>query len=114
MKKTLIEKPYTAEFGKIEVGDKVAFVTTGYGHNVNFDKGVYVGYIESGSEIYVKVLREFTSSVPFFPNGNEFNWSKDYNSTTWNDIRPTLVYKNVTKHAMTTLKLNRIAPLKHQ
>ena len=114
MKKTLIEKPFMSEFGEVNVGDEVVFVTTGYSHNVNFNKGVYKGYIETDGEKRVKVLHEFVRSEQFLPNGKEFNWKTDYNSTTWNDIKNTLIRKNVTKYAMTTLKLNRVAPLKSQ
>jgi len=114
MKKPIIELPFMSEFGEVNVGDKVAVLSTGYSHSVNFGPGVYMGYIVTEAGKYVKVMRESLQTVQFFPNGKEFNWSKDYNHNTWNDIKDTLVSRQVVKHKMTTLYLNRIAPLKSQ
>jgi len=114
MKKALIEKPFMSKFGEVNVGDEVVYVTTSYGHSVRFSKGIYKGYIETDGEKKVKVCYEFVTNAQFFPNGKEFNWNTDYNSNTWSDIKNTLIRKDVTKNAMITLQLNRIAPLKSQ
>lgn len=98
----------------INVGDTVMVVTTGYSHRVSINKGKYVGYI-TGSGYYDKRARievETTRTFQVKPDGTEFNWSKDYDSATWDDVRPTLTYKTEPYIRKTTLNLNRIAAIK--
>ena len=112
----VIAAPITGALGtEIKVGDTVVVVTTGYSHRVSVNKGKYVGYIESGSYHYTKRARievETTRTFQVKPDGTEFNWSKDYDSATWNDVRPTLTYKTEPFIRKSTLNLNRIATIK--
>jgi plastocyanin len=117
-KKQIIQQPFTNEFGTVNVGDTVMAVTTGYSHNVSVYKAKYLGYIESqgwGGAVEQKVkleVEEEHNVQVWADNGREFNWSKEYNSSTWPDVKNLLTYKKVMKTRKATLQLNRIAPIK--
>ena len=112
---TVIEAPIEGALKTmINPGDIVMVVTTGYSHNVSVKKGTYVGYIESTGYYYKKrarVLVEGTRSFQMKPDGTEFNWSKDYDRNTWDQVKGTLVRKTVPHIYKTTLNLNRIATI---
>lgn len=112
---TVIEAPIEGALKTmINPGDTVMVVTTGYSHNVSVKKGTYVGYIESAGYYYKKrarVLIEGTRSFQMKPDGTEFNWSKDYDRNTWDQVKETLVRKTVPHTYKTTLNLNRIATI---
>ena len=100
----------------INVGDTVMVVTTGYSHRVRVTKGKYVGYIESQS-YYGKTKRarievEEQRSYQVKPDGTRFDWNKDYNSATWNEVKETLTRRYEPYIRKATLNLNRIATLK--
>ena len=111
----VIEDSIEGALGQVvNVGDTVMVVTTGYSNSVGIRKGVYKGYIE-GSGYYPKRARievQTTRTVQYKPDGTPFDWRKDYNANTWNDIRPTLVFKTEPYVHKTTLKLNRIVTIK--
>lgn len=110
---TVIAAPIKGALGtEIQVGDTVMVVTTGYSHRVSVKKGKYVGYIQSGSYQRARVEVESTRSFQVKPDGTEFSWSKDYDSATWNEVRPTLTYKTEPCTRKSTLNLNRIATIK--
>lgn len=97
----------------INVGDTVMVVTTGYSHHVSVSKGKYVGYIQGSNypkRARIEVETERTFQVK--PDGTEFSWSKDYDSATWEQVKPTLTYKTEPHIRKTTLNLNRIATIK--
>jgi len=112
---TIIEAPIKGALGtEINVGDTVMVVTTGYSHRVSVKKGIYKGYIEGSSGYYRKRARvevEGTRSFQVKPDGTEFNWSKDYNSATWDQVKTTLVRKTEPCIHKSTLNLNRIATI---
>lgn len=96
----------------VNVGDTVMVVTTGYSHNVRVKKGKYIGYIEGTyknkrARIEVEEQRHFYVK----PDGTKFDWGKDYNSATWNEVRPTLTNGTETYTRKSTLNLNRIATI---
>jgi hypothetical protein len=113
-KATVIQAPLLGALDQeVNVGDTVMVVTTGYSR-VGIRKGVYKGYIE-GSGYYPKRARievQTTRTIQYKPDGTPFNWSKDYDSNTWNDVRPTLVFKTEPYVHETTLNLNRIVSIK--
>lgn len=112
---TVIESPITGALGtEIKVGDTVMVVTTGYSHRVSVKKGVYKGYIESNGYYYKRRARvevEGTRSFQVKPDGTEFNWSKDYDPKTWQEVKDTLVRRTEPCVFKTTLNLNRIATI---
>ena len=109
-----IEAPIKGALGNnINVGDTVMVVTTGYSHRVSVNKGKYLGYIE-GTGYYKKraqVEVEYTSYVQIKPDGTEFDWSKDYNHATYQEVSKTLTRKEVTLKRVSTLNLNRLATI---
>jgi hypothetical protein len=108
----VIAAPIKGALGNdVNVGDTVMVVTTGYSHRVSVNKGKYVGYIESGSQKRARIEVESTRTFQVKPDGTEFSWSKDYNSATWSDVRPTLTYKTEPWTRKSTLQLNRIATI---
>lgn len=114
--KTVIQKPITGVFKEdVQVGDKVMVVTTGRSH-VNVRQGFYLGYTEGtkwGRAVQKAVIEiHSTRSTRFKPDGKEFDWSKDYDSKTWNQVQTTLITKEVPFVHRTTLQLNRIATIK--
>ena len=112
---TVIEAPIEGALKTmINPGDIVMVVTTGYSHSVSVKKGKYIGYIESTGYYYKKRARievEGTRSFQMKPDGTEFNWSKDYDRNTWDQVKGTLVRKTVPHIYKTTLNLNRIATI---
>lgn len=112
---TVIEAPIEGALKTmINPGDIVMVVTTGYSHSVSVKKGKYIGYIESTGYYYKKRARievEDTRSFQMKPDGTEFNWSKDYDRNTWDQVKETLVRKTVPHIYKTTLNLNRIATI---
>lgn len=117
-KKPIIQESFTNEFGTVNVGDTVMAVTTGYSHRVDVYKAIYLGYIESEDwrgaiEKKVKLEVEEERNVQVWAdNGREFNWKTEYNNSTWPDVQKLLTYKKVMRKYQSTLKLNRIAPIK--
>jgi hypothetical protein len=114
---TVIAAPIKGALGtEIQVGDTVMVVTTGYSHRVSVNKGKYVGYIEgtgySRGQKKARIEVETTRTFQVKPDGTEFSWSKDYDSATWNEVRPTLTYKTEPCTRKSTLNLNRIATIK--
>jgi len=110
---TVIEAPIKGALGtEINVGDAVMVVTTGYSHRVSVKKGVYKGYIQgSYYNQRARVEIEEFHTVWVKPDGNEFDWSKDYQASTWKEVRPTLITKTAPYTRKTTLNLNRIATI---
>lgn len=114
--KQVIQKPIQGVFKEdVQVGDKVMVVTKGRG-NVGISKGTYIGYVEGkdyGSLLKKAVIEiDAVRYANFFPDGREFNWRKDYDSATYDQIKGTLTNRQVPYIRRTTLKLNRIATLK--
>jgi hypothetical protein len=110
---TVIAAPIKGALGnEVNVGDTVMVVTTGYSHRVFVNKGKYVGYIQSSGQQRARIEVESTRTFQVKPDGTEFSWSKDYNSATWDDVRPTLTYKTEPYTRKSTLQLNRIATIK--
>jgi hypothetical protein len=100
-----IEAPIEGMSGKlINVGDEVVVVT--HSHSVRVNKGVYLGYIRNTGNAQVRVTE--SKYVQIKPDGSVFNWSKDYNQATWDDVRKTLVSKNIPVERITTLQRNRL------
>jgi hypothetical protein len=117
-KNPIIKQSFTNEFGTANVGDTVMAVTTGYSHNVSIYKAIYLGYIETQGwrgevekKVKLEVEKEHIVSV-WANDGREFNWKTEYNKDTWQDVQKLLIRKNVMKKHKSTLKLNRIAPIK--
>lgn len=109
-----IEAPIQGVFGEnVNVGDQVMVMTTGWG-NAYLNKGTYLGYVEctghykQRAQVAIKTKRY----AQLKPDGTEFNWNKDYNPNTWQEVRKTLTHKEVPYTRISTLKLNRIATLK--
>ena len=110
---TLIAAPIKGALGNdVNVGDTVMVVTTGYSHRVSVNKGKYVGYIQSSGQQRARIEVESTRTFQVKADGTEFSWSKDYDSATWADVRPTLTYKTEPCIRKSTLQLNRIAAIK--
>ena len=113
-KAQVIAAPIKGALGNdVNVGDTVMVVTTGYSHRVRVSKGKYVGYIQ-GSGWYkqrarIEVEKERTIQVK--PDGTDFDWRKDYDSKTWNEVRPTLTTRTEKYIQLSTLCLNRIATI---
>ena len=114
--KQVIQAPITGLFkDDVQVGDKVFVVTTGRG-SVRTNKGTYIGYVEGknyNSTIKKAVIEvEYTRYAQMKPDGTIFDWRKDYNSATYEQIKGTLKSVQIPAVRRTTLKLNRIATLK--
>ena len=114
---TVIAAPIKGALGNdVNVGDTVMVVTTGYSHRVSVSKGKYVGYIEgtgySRGQKKARIEVEESRSIWVKPDGTDFNWNKDYNYSTWNDVRPTLTTRTEKYIRKSTLNLNRIATIK--
>lgn len=109
-KATRIEKPFSGLFDQtVNVGDKVIVVTTSTGFT-RVHKGTYVGYIESTGETkraQVQIETERTFHIK--PDGNVFDWYKDYNYRTWEEDKKTLKTEVRPYSYITTLQRNRIA-----
>lgn len=115
IKKPLIEKPFTNEFGTVNVGDTVMAVTTGYSHSVSVNKGKYIGYIESqdwrGNTTQKVKLEVLSYRNAWYYKGTDNEWKWNY--TEWrNGIQEKLESRQIPYTRKTTLKLNRIAPIK--
>ncbi len=117
-KAQIVQDSINGIFGeKVNVGDQVMVVTTGYSHRVTVRKGIYKGYVESqqgwskGAK-KAKIEINTTRSIQVKPDGTEFIWRKDYNAATWNEVKDTLVRRVIPFTYMTTLQLNRIATIK--
>lgn len=99
----------------VNVGDKVMVVTKGRG-SVRINKGTYIGFVDGkdyGRTVKKAVIEiDAKRHANFFPDGREFNWRTDYDSTTYDQIKGTLTMRQVPYTRRTTLKLNRIATLK--
>ena len=113
--KQVIQAPIKGEFDDVQVGDKVMVVTRGRG-SVGVKKGTYIGYIEGTryGQIHKRAVVEieFTRHAQMKPDGTLFDWRKDYNSATYDQIKNTLKNVQIPAVRRTTLKLNRIATLK--
>lgn len=107
-------KPVTGALGTtIQPGDEVMVVRSGYSNSVKYDKGIYIGYIisEPRGEYRARVSMQKTRNEWFHQDGQPFNW-KDYNYRTWEDVKKTLVIREIEYTIITTLWLNRIAAIK--
>ena len=110
MKKAIrIEKPFKGLFGQeVNIGDKVVVVTTCTG-STHVKKGTYIGYTETSRGVKrVQVQIESVRTAYIKPDGTVFDWSKDYNYATWNDVKHTLTTENRPHTYITTLQRNRI------
>lgn len=98
----------------VQPGEQVMMVRSGYSNSVSCDKGTYIGYIVSKptGDLRARVAMEQTNNLWHWPDGREFVWKRDYNRDTYDEIRPTLVIKEVTRTVHVTLNLNRIAAIK--
>ena len=109
-----IEAPIEGALGeKVNVGDTVMVVTTGWG-NTYVAKGKYLGYVEGTGWYKQRAQVEIhnTRNAWMTPDGKEFDWRTDYNSATYEDIKHTLTLVEVPYTRLTTLNLNRIATIK--
>ena len=110
----LIEQPFTNEFGTINVGDTVIAVTTGYSHNVSVSKAKYLGYIESvgwRGAIVKKVKLEVQSyRNAWYYKGTDTEWKWNYSN--YHQVKDQLETRQVPYFRKTTLRLNRIVPIK--
>jgi hypothetical protein len=110
---TVIEAPIKGALGtEVNVGDTVMVVTTGYSHRVSVNKGIYKGYIEGKyNNKRARIEVEAERNVYVKPDGTDFIWSKDYNHTTWNEVRKTLTTRVEKYIVKSTLNRNRIATI---
>lgn len=112
-KKQLIQKPFTNDFGTVNVGDTVMAVTTGYSHNVSVYKATYLGYIESEnswSKTKEKKVKLAVHEIAreWYHKGTDKKWS-------WRDCafdKEKLELREEPYIRNATLQLNRIAPIK--
>lgn len=95
-------------------GEEVMVVRSGYSNNVYCEKGRYIGYIisEPSKRIRARVVLQREIVKWYHPDGREFNWKKEYNYITWNEVKDTLHTKTHQVEVISTLNLNRIATLK--
>ena len=114
--KQVITQPIEGIKGStVNVGDRVMYVTKGRG-SIGTGFAKYLGYVEGsryGKTVKKAVLEvEATRYANFFPDGREFDWTRDYNKATYDSIKGTLTGRQVEYTRRTTLKLNRIASVK--
>jgi hypothetical protein len=103
---------FTNEFGTVKPGDKICFVTHSTGF-VRMCTGVYLGFTETGGELRCRVQSERESrEMVHKDTGKKFDWSREYNSRTWDTVKDTLENRMVTRTVTTSLQLNRIVGLK--
>lgn len=103
---------FTNEFGTVKPGDKICFVTHSTGC-VGMHTGVYLGFTGTDRELRCRVQHERESRVKVHKDtGNPFNWSREYNSRTWDTVKYTLEDRMVKRTITTSLQLNRIIGLK--
>jgi hypothetical protein len=111
--KQIIEQSIEGALGyTVNPGDKVVFVTTGWG-NAYISEGVYLGYIDGGSNYRgsvkkAKVEVHSTRNRWMHADGTEYNYTKHGR---FNPNELTLV-KDVPYTYKTTLNLNRMVPVK--
>ncbi len=106
------------EHGEYRVGDRVAFVTTGYGHSVTFGKATIRGITEGGClQLDVDDQRRDWVSAD---TGEMYDWDVDGYLTkiNWGDETATagktgrtFVIKKTPYIRKTTLQLNRVMKL---
>ena len=106
------------EHGEYRVGDRVAFVTTGYGHSVTFGKATIRGITDAGG-LQLDVddqRREWVSA----DTGEPYDWGVEgyLKRTDWGDetgtsakTGRTFVIKTTPYIRKTTLQLNRVMKL---
>lgn len=106
------------EHGEYRVGDRVAFVTTGYGHSVTFGKATIRG-ITDGGGLQLDVEdhhRDWVSA----DTGKLYDWAVDgyLKKINWHDETATagksgrtFVIKKTPYIRKTTLQLNRVMKL---
>lgn len=113
--KTVIQGTIKGEFQDVNVGDKVVVVTRGRGYT-GVRQGTYMGYIEGVQygQTHKRAVIDILSKryVQIKPDGTEFDWRRDYNSATYNDVKATLTTREVEYVRRTVLKRNRIATIK--
>ena len=106
------------EHGEYRVGDRVAFVTTGYGHSVTFGKATIRG-ITDGGGLQLDVDDERRDWVSA-DTGKLYDWEVDGNlkKISWRDETATstktgrtFVIKVTPYIRKTTLQLNRVMKL---
>ena len=113
IEKPIIEQPFTNEFGTVNVGDAVMAVTTGYSRRVSVIKGRYLGYIESQDrrgqiEKKVKLEVQFYRKAWYYKGTDtEWKWNSSYCQ-----VKDQLETRQVPCFRKTTLRRNRIAPIK--
>lgn len=106
------------EHGEYRVGDRVAFVTTGYNHSVTFGKATIRGITEGGClQLDVDDRRcDWVSA----DTGELYNWEVDgyLKKINWRDVTATsgktgraFVIKATPYIRKTTLQLNRVVKL---
>ena len=104
------------EHGEYRVGDRVAFVTTGYGHSVTFGKATIRGITDGGClQLDVDVERRDWVSAD---TGKLYDWAVDgyLKKNNWGDETATaggraFVIKTTPYIRKTTLQLNRVMKL---
>ena len=106
------------EHGEYRVGDRVAFVTTGYNHSVTFGKATIRGITEGGClQLDVDDARRDWVSAD---TGKLYDWAVDgyLKKNTWHDETATagksgrtFVIKKTPYIRKTTLQLNRVMKL---
>lgn len=106
------------EHGEYRVGDRVAFVTTGYGHSVTFGKATIRGIAEGGG-LQLDVDDEHREWVSA-DTGELYDWGVDgyLKKINWHDEIATagktgrkFVIKKTPFIRKTTLQLNRVMKL---
>ena len=104
------------EHGEYRVGDRVAFVTTGYGHSVTFGKATIRGITDAGGlQLDVDDERRDWVSAD---TGELYDWDVDgyLKKNNWGDETATaggrtFVIKTTPYIRKTTLQLNRVMKL---
>lgn len=106
------------EHGEYRVGDRVAFVTTGYGHSVTFGKASIRGITEGGC-LQLDVDDQHRGWVSA-DTGKPYDWDVDgyLKKINWHDETATagksgrtFVIKKTPYIRKTTLQLNRVMKL---
>ena len=112
-KHTVIEQPFTTEFGTVVVGDYVVALLTD-SKNAKLRRAKYLGYIESISKngaVIKKVkleVQDYRYVWYYKQSDTKWDWYQHDYSEVKNDIES----REVPYTRTTVLKLNRIAPIK--
>lgn len=113
MKKQTIEQPFETQFGTINVGDPVAFLTTSRCH-ASLHRGVYLGYTETPgykeTEKRACILAEHTAYTSYLKGTDEVYSYKKHGPYSRNNVEV-----RVSKTTRNTwLQRNRMIPLNTQ